>query len=59
MAEKPAIACLRLIVGAASCDARGKVIHVNAFDFEHVDRCYIVRPSLTGDVRGWVGHRRD
>ena len=49
----------RLIEGGVHRDQRGEVRHINAFTFDHVDRCYVVRPARTGEVRGWVGHRRD
>ena len=48
-----------LIPGGLHRDARGEVLHVNGFDFAGVDRGYAVRPSATGVVRGWVGHRRE
>ena len=59
MAEGSINLSARLIVGGISRDVRGEVRHVNGFGFEQVDRGYIVRPSRTGEVRGWVGHRRD
>ena len=49
----------QLIAGGLHRDARGEVLHVNAFDFAGVDRGYAVRPAETGTVRGWVGHRRE
>lgn len=49
----------QLIAGGLHRDARGEVLHVNAFDFAGVERGYAVRPAETGVVRGWVGHRRE
>lgn len=49
----------RLLPGGVHRDDRGVVRHVNAFDFGRVDRFYAVEPSRAGEVRGWVGHRRE
>lgn len=50
---------VRLIPGGLHRDKRGEVRHVNGFSFERVDRFYTVQPAQPGEVRGWVGHRRD
>jgi hypothetical protein len=55
MAHLPA----RIIPGGIHRDARWAVRHVNAFGFENVDRFYAVTPAKLGEVRGWVGHRKD
>lgn len=55
MAPLPA----RTIPGGIHRDARGAVHHVNAFGFEKVDRFYAIAPAKLGEVRGWVGHRKD
>ncbi|MEO9114055.1 MAG: hypothetical protein ABI387_15530 [Lacunisphaera sp.] len=50
---------IRLIPGGMHRDARGALQHVNAFSFGRVDRFYSILPANPGEVRGWVGHRRD
>jgi hypothetical protein len=50
---------VRIIPGGIHRDARGEVQHVNTFNFENVDRFYSITPINLGEVRGWVGHRRD
>lgn len=50
---------VRIIPGALHRDLRGEVRHANAFDFEQVDRFYTVHPARVGELRGWVGHKRD
>lgn len=49
----------KLIQGGVYRDARGEMRYVNGFGFEKVDRFYSVHPSVLGQVRGWVGHKRD
>lgn len=50
---------VRLIPGGLHRDARGSVQHVNAFRPAEADRFYVLHPATVGEVRGWVGHRRD
>lgn len=54
-----AVRSVRRIAGGVHRDARGTVCFVNDFDFSRVDRFYTVKPSRVGELRGWVGHRRD
>jgi dTDP-4-dehydrorhamnose 3,5-epimerase-like enzyme len=49
----------RLIEGGLHVDVRGSIAFVNDFDFEGVDRFYIVRSHKPYELRGWVGHRRE
>lgn len=49
----------RLIEGGLHVDVRGSVAFVNDFDFEGVDRFYVVRSHRSHEPRGWVGHRRE
>ena len=49
----------RIFVGGLHRDIRGEVRYVNEFGFQGVDRFYTVHPSGVGELRGWVGHRRD
>lgn len=49
----------RLITGGIHSDTRGEVRFVNDFRFQGVDRFYLVYPARRGELRGWVGHRRD
>jgi dTDP-4-dehydrorhamnose 3,5-epimerase len=49
----------RIIAGGVHQDARGRVQHVNAFQPAEADRFYLLHPRVVGEVRGWVGHRRD
>lgn len=50
---------VRLITGGLSRDHRGVVQHVNAFRPSEADRFYVLHPARVGEVRGWMGHRRD
>lgn len=50
---------VRFITGGLHRDSRGEVRFANDFDFTGVDRFYSVHPARAGEVRGWVGHRRD
>jgi dTDP-4-dehydrorhamnose 3,5-epimerase-like enzyme len=49
----------RLIEGGVHTDARGTVAFVNDFDFDGVDRFYVIHPRHEGEPRGWVGHRHE
>lgn len=49
----------RLIPGGLHTDERGTVAFVNDFDFAGVRRFYMIRPARPGEVRGWIGHRRE
>ena len=49
----------RLISGGLRTDERGTIAFVNDFDFAGVRRSYTIRPARAGQVRGWIGHRRE
>lgn len=53
------ISDVELITGAEHSDARGRVRFVNDFKPNQADRFYCIYPAAPGEVRGWVGHRRD
>ncbi len=48
-----------LINGGLHVDARGSIAFVNDFDFQGVDRFYVVRSHRSHEPRGWMGHRRE
>lgn len=48
-----------IIDGCIHVDTRGTVVFANKFDFQGVDRSYIVRPHSPDHARGWVGHKRE
>jgi len=48
-----------LVPGGLSVDDRGRVAHVNDFDFANVRRFYVVDNHRTGFVRAWHGHRNE
>jgi dTDP-4-dehydrorhamnose 3,5-epimerase len=48
-----------LISGDVHVDERGILSFVNDFDFKGVDPFYTIRAHQPGEIRGWVGHRRD
>lgn len=49
----------RSILGGLSRDVRGTVQHVNSFAVGSAERFYTIAPAKVGELRGWVGHRRD
>lgn len=49
----------KLILGGLHTDERGTVAFVNGFNFAGVKRFYTIRPRQKGQIRGWVGHRRE
>ena len=49
----------RLLDGGLHVDVRGSIAFVNDFDFQGVDRFYVVRSHRSHEPRGWVGHRRE
>lgn len=49
----------RLIEGGLHVDVRGSIAFVNDFDFQGVDRFYVVRSHRSQEPRGWIGHRRE
>ena len=50
---------LRLIKGDLHVDTRGIVAFVKDFNFEGVDRSYVIRSHRSHERRGWVGHQRE
>ena len=50
---------VKLIPGGLHVDERGVVAFVNDFNFKGVDRFYTIKAHKTGELRGWIGHRRD
>ena len=50
---------VKLISGGVHVDERGVLSFVNDFDFKGVDRFYTISAHQPGEVRGWIGHRRD
>lgn len=49
----------KIMEGGVFVDERGIVSFVNEFDFQGVERSYIVCSHRPGQPRGWVGHKRD
>ena len=49
----------RIIEGGLHVDFRGTVSFVNDFDFDGVDRSYLIRSHRAYEPRGWIGHQRD
>jgi dTDP-4-dehydrorhamnose 3,5-epimerase-like enzyme len=49
----------QLIDGALAVDDRGEVAFVNDFNFEGIQRFYVVSNHQPGLVRAWHGHRRE
>ncbi len=49
----------QLIEGGVHVDSRGTISYVNGFNFDGVDRSYVIRPHSLHEYRGWVGHRRE
>jgi dTDP-4-dehydrorhamnose 3,5-epimerase-like enzyme len=58
---KPGIICAppQLIEGGLAVDDRGEVAFVNDFNFEGIQRFYIVSNHQAGLVRAWHAHRRE
>jgi dTDP-4-dehydrorhamnose 3,5-epimerase len=50
---------IRLINAAVHRDERGWVQFVNAFTPSAADRFYVIHPANVGEVRGWIGHKRE
>jgi dTDP-4-dehydrorhamnose 3,5-epimerase-like enzyme len=50
---------VRIIQGGIFSDHRGSLRHANSFDLKLGDRFYTIHPARVGDIRGWVGHKRD
>jgi dTDP-4-dehydrorhamnose 3,5-epimerase-like enzyme len=50
---------IELIHGGLHVDQRGIVSFVNDFDFKGVQRFYTIRAHKPGEVRGWIGHKRE
>lgn len=47
---------MELINGGISVDERGSVTFVNGFNFDDVERFYMVENRKVGQVRAWHGH---
>ncbi len=45
-----------LIEGKTFSDDRGKIFHINNFDFSPIKRMYIIENINTDQLRGWKGH---
>lgn len=47
---------MKLFKGDIAIDDRGQLSFVNDFDFNDVERFYVVQNHRVGEVRGWHGH---
>lgn len=49
----------KIIKGGQFSDHRGTISYVNDFDFEDIERFYIISNSKENPIRAWQGHKLD